>query len=230
MLRSVRQRGVGRVVVVVTSLVVCSSAVIVVGVMGAVVGFGDRAMPAAFVLGIAVPGLLAPPALTLTMRLAAGLDRTAELLWIASRTDALTGVANRRYFYETLERRQSDPDAVADLAVVDLDSFKELNDRHGHQMGDLALRRVADWLQELVAPDGLVARLGGDEFALLSYNHTDECRPTTQTFEQDGVGFSVTLGWHRCDSAECPDVNVRAADMALYSNKPSSRRAQPLLS
>ncbi|KQP96406.1 diguanylate cyclase [Methylobacterium sp. Leaf117] len=89
-----------------------------------------------------------------------------------ARHDALTGLANRRLFRETLEARiqgGSDAAGVPRIAVmlIDLDRFKPVNDLHGHAAGDAALCVVADRLRLLRPAQGFLARLGGDEFALL---------------------------------------------------------------
>ena len=86
-----------------------------------------------------------------------------------SRTDALTGLFNRRAFFEELERRYSRLNREgksASLIYVDLDNFKWVNDQHGHQTGDEALLVVRDLLTTHTRPIDLVARLGGDEFAI----------------------------------------------------------------
>ena len=93
----------------------------------------------------------------------AALDRLA-------RVDSLTGVANRRQFEERLAatvaqgRRQQQGIA---LLCVDIDHFKQINDRYGHPAGDAVLIAVADRLQSCVREEDLVARLGGDEFMVL---------------------------------------------------------------
>jgi diguanylate cyclase (GGDEF)-like protein/PAS domain S-box-containing protein len=86
-----------------------------------------------------------------------------------SATDSLTGLLNRRSFMEELEKRYSrrpDRRGGAALLFIDLDNFKPVNDRHGHQQGDLALTLAARILREQTRGRDLVARLGGDEFAL----------------------------------------------------------------
>ena len=87
-----------------------------------------------------------------------------------SRTDQLTGLRNRRAFDEMLERER----AVADrsgqpfsLIMLDLDRFKALNDTHGHQAGDDALKGIAGFLQHVRRMTDTVFRIGGDEFAII---------------------------------------------------------------
>jgi diguanylate cyclase (GGDEF)-like protein/PAS domain S-box-containing protein len=87
-----------------------------------------------------------------------------------SRTDALTGLFNRRAFFEEevprrIRRLEADGTKAA-LIYVDLDNFKMVNDVHGHQRGDDALLRLRDLLLEQTRPGDAIARLGGDEFAL----------------------------------------------------------------
>ncbi len=87
-----------------------------------------------------------------------------------SRTDPLTGLLNRRAFYEEaalvlpLCRRKGRP---VTLAYMDLDNFKVVNDTLGHQAGDDLLRRVAGLMRASTRPSDLCSRLGGDEFAVL---------------------------------------------------------------
>ena len=96
-------------------------------------------------------------------------DANARLVDLSYR-DALTGLANRRSLSEALE-----PDAIAAansalptaLIFIDVDHFKQYNDRFGHPAGDEALRVVADTLREQAPPNALVARYGGEEFACL---------------------------------------------------------------
>ena len=100
------------------------------------------------------------------------LDHEREL----ARTDALTGVLNRRSFFEAADmeikraRRHRHPFTVA---YLDIDDFKEINDRSGHSAGDAALRTVAETVARDIREVETVARLGGDEFALL-LPETDE--------------------------------------------------------
>jgi diguanylate cyclase (GGDEF)-like protein len=87
-----------------------------------------------------------------------------------ARTDDVTGVANRRAFYEAMDvelnraRRHNDP---LTLMVLDLDNFKTVNDRFGHLTGDRVLRTVAETIRSNLRTTDIVARLGGDEFGVL---------------------------------------------------------------
>jgi diguanylate cyclase (GGDEF)-like protein len=88
---------------------------------------------------------------------------------LQARTDELTGLTNRRGFYETLQSALKSTTSEYGLAVlmVDLDRFKEINDCLGHRVGDVVLSELGPRLTRAVSPDIAVARLGGDEFALL---------------------------------------------------------------
>jgi diguanylate cyclase (GGDEF)-like protein/PAS domain S-box-containing protein len=89
-------------------------------------------------------------------------------LSIAASTDSLTGLANRRTFEESIALfQQQGSDAKFAVAMLDLDHFKRVNDRHGHATGDEVLRQVAMACSHAVRGNDVVARLGGEEFALL---------------------------------------------------------------
>lgn len=102
-------------------------------------------------------------------------DRDRELHHLAFH-DSLTGLANRAMFYQSIERALAEHDDIGrPLAVlfVDLDGFKKVNDRLGHNAGDVVLRTVASRLLQCVRDSDTVARLGGDEFAILLERFAD---------------------------------------------------------
>jgi diguanylate cyclase (GGDEF)-like protein/PAS domain S-box-containing protein len=87
-----------------------------------------------------------------------------------ARTDALTGCANRRWFLELAAREVARARRYGEqvaLLMLDLDQFKAVNDRYGHPVGDLALKKVADVCREELREEDAVGRIGGEEFAIL---------------------------------------------------------------
>lgn len=96
--------------------------------------------------------------------------RESALLKDLAARDPLTGIANRRTFDEVLRRelaRQNRHGHRVSVVLVDLDGLKEINDRHGHGAGDMAIIGAASALEESLRGCDLVARLGGDEFGVL---------------------------------------------------------------
>jgi diguanylate cyclase (GGDEF)-like protein len=152
-------------------------------------------------------------------------------------TDALTGLPNRRYFDEfcaLLARRRRAEDAVGVL-MIDIDKFKGLNDRHGHQVGDEVLRAVAGAIVGAVREDDVPARYGGEEFAVLLRNPTRPVAVEVGERVRQAVGaldlrrwgvsaVSVSVGVAVADD---PDATIEAiieqADHALYDAKRRGR-------
>jgi diguanylate cyclase (GGDEF)-like protein len=97
------------------------------------------------------------------------LFRAKQVVEKLSRTDPLTGLANRRALIETAE---SSVALALILVIFDIDRFKRINDAHGHLAGDTVIQAVSAAMVEQLAPLGLLCRLGGEEFALLA-NHRD---------------------------------------------------------
>ena len=99
-------------------------------------------------------------------------DDRAYALERLARTDALTGVWNRRGFDEAarhlIARARQSGAACAAVAIADIDGFKGINDSHGHAVGDATLVRFAQVLRNAAEPGDLLARLGGEEFAILA--------------------------------------------------------------
>ena len=97
-------------------------------------------------------------------------DRAEAILRVQATHDSLTGLVNRACFEETLQRasaraaRDGHPFGVV---YIDLDDFKQVNDRHGHHVGDLLLQEVADRIGSVVRASDCAARFGGDEFVIL---------------------------------------------------------------
>src|SRR5258706_80222 len=88
----------------------------------------------------------------------------------SARTDALTGLANRRVFHETLEaeiRRSRRYRWPVTVLLLDLDYFKDVNDSHGHMLGDLVLERVGGIVRHAVRDADAACRCGGEEFGVV---------------------------------------------------------------
>ena len=162
----------------------------------------------------------------------------AEMKELA-RTDELTGLANRRELMRRLEeevgraRRYGSP---LSFAILDLDRFKAVNDRYGHQVGDRVLRRIGELLDERTRSPDMAGRYGGEEFGLVLPESTAEEavalgerileRVRDLAFEADGREFGLTasIGVAELGDAEEPtDRLIRAADEALYRAKEEGR-------
>jgi diguanylate cyclase (GGDEF)-like protein len=112
--------------------------------------------------------------------------------------DPLTGLANRAWFEERLEAEMSRADRGGhplSLAVVDLDSFRELNGAHGHAGGDLALQTIARCLRQSIRKSDLAARLGGDEFVIV-FPDTDADQGVLRldSLRQEVAGLRIQTG------------------------------------
>jgi len=152
-------------------------------------------------------------------------------------TDGLTGLPNRRYFDEfcaLLARRRRAEDAVGVL-MVDIDKFKDLNDRFGHQVGDEVLRAVAAAIVGAVREDDVPARYGGEEFAVLLRNPSRSMAIEVGERVRSAVGgldlarlgvsgVSVSVGVAVAgDAGMASDEVIKQADRALYDAKRAGR-------
>jgi diguanylate cyclase (GGDEF)-like protein len=222
-LEQVRRHGTARLTARITLLIVVISLSVALGVIAPLGGFEEtQYWLSAVLLSTIIPAFSAPPALVYTMRLVTQLDVASGLLHQASVTDALTGIRNRRGFFDTLPTAGGDDDV--DVAMVDLDLFKQLNDRHGHDFGDRALRTVATWLQASVGDTGIVGRLGGDEFAFVARAGTVDGLGARHRLELEGIEFEATIGRVRCVAGEDREMALLAADAELYRHKNARHR------
>jgi diguanylate cyclase len=148
------------------------------------------------------------------------------------RSDDLTGLANRRGLYRYLDEIGRYPMAGKRLALllIDIDTFKQINDRIGHLAGDSALRAVAEEVRRLAGPMDLPCRLGGDEFALvlqvadrgeLSNRALDMINAVRglRLPSMRGAQLSITVGGAMCQDPGGWSHWYSIADAALYESK-----------
>lgn len=164
-----------------------------------------------------------------TRRLRADLERARQ----AAEEDELTGLLNRRGFMARLEAAATaDPDRQRSVALCDIDNFKLINDRHGHDVGDRVLRYVARQLRENLDEAIVVARYGGEEFACLfdgmppaeaaaTLDRVRDALSKRALREQasgEAIGSITFSAGIACIDAEVGEA-LRAADAALYEAK-----------
>jgi diguanylate cyclase (GGDEF)-like protein/PAS domain S-box-containing protein/hemerythrin-like metal-binding protein len=168
-----------------------------------------------------------------------------ELLRI-SREDTLTGIANRRYFFEHASReiirgkRFNEPQT---LAMLDIDHFKNINDTYGHETGDIVLRRMAKECKKILREVDIFGRIGGEEFGILFLNTS---KKTSQTLAErlrshiekieiitssGKINFTVSIGMISFRGGnKSIDERLSIADQALYQAKESGRNRIKIIS
>lgn len=154
--------------------------------------------------------------------------------FVAATIDPLTGVANRRGF-ERMVERQSSENSYRAVMMVDLDHFKQVNDTHGHGVGDGVLVAVSQTLINCCKSFGEVARFGGEEFVVLV--RPGEREPVLQLAEllrsavastrlnapHDVLSFTASIGVALLGEEEDVNDAIRRADRALYRAKEEGR-------
>ena len=147
--------------------------------------------------------------------------------------DALTGLANRRTLSNELGRLTREHGRLA-VAFVDIDNFKSVNDRYGHDVGDKSLIAMARRLEAVVGSDGVIARYGGDEFVVLLPNAgiDDAQRVATAIVKSSAhpIAFGplrlfigVSVGIAVASTPIGPEDILRAADQAVYLAKAAGK-------
>jgi diguanylate cyclase (GGDEF)-like protein len=170
--------------------------------------------------------LLAFIRMTLVIRQANNLGEEKVL----ARTDELTGLPNRRRLIAELSAFS---DLEGALLLLDLDGFKPVNDRYGHEMGDRILRQVAQRFSRSLPSGAILARLGGDEFGVIAAGSDDATLELASAlkatlsypFIVDGrsISISVSIGHVRNDGKG--DL-LHRADLAMYEAKRASAEAR----
>jgi diguanylate cyclase len=155
-----------------------------------------------------------------------------------ARTDALTGLPNRRAFDDELARRFSEwrkSKRPLSVVLVDIDHFKKFNDQHGHLTGDAVLAQVAGTLREAMHESDLVVRLGGEEFAAILPNcgaldaaqAAERARKAIEHaplyYEKKRLCVTVSCGAAQAVNNEVVSSLIKRADEAMYASKNAGR-------
>ncbi|QOG12312.1 diguanylate cyclase [Arcobacter sp. FWKO B] len=161
--------------------------------------------------------------------------RTQELEILAN-TDPLTGISNRRSFFNKAEKllNQNSSEHIF-AAMLDIDKFKTLNDTFGHAFGDIVLKKLTSYIQDSLNTEDIFGRMGGEEFAILSIcNNQDEfmdkmegMRKGIETIdfyhENTKVNVTISFGVAHKEDDESIDSLLARADDALYEAKDTGR-------
>lgn len=159
-------------------------------------------------------------------------ERSERRLISLTETDSLTGIRNRHWMMDRLPRKV--PEGAAYI-VIDIDHFKQVNDRFGHPAGDYVLTAVAQAMGKQLGPEAILARMGGEEFGLfLPDSGKDEAQRTaeglrhhigSQVIQHEGTAIPVTLSAGVAVAPASMSITqlVARADEALYAAKRAGR-------
>ncbi|WP_235689233.1 GGDEF domain-containing protein, partial [Aeromonas veronii] len=147
-----------------------------------------------------------------------------------SETDQLTGLHNRRFFFEHCQPLRAG-DAPCGLIMLDIDHFKQINDHYGHQQGDRALQRFSSCIDALLRADDLFVRSGGEEFLILLprideaglHQMAEQIRAAVEALPADPVAITVSLGTTLVQPEEEINQALARADEWLYRAKRAGR-------
>lgn len=168
------------------------------------------------------------------VRRTAQLESAGEQLRILAYSDPLTGLANRAELGRHLDSQLAEVsrgEPASALFVLDLDSFKLINDTHGHHLGDLVLQEITTRLRRIVRDTDVAARLGGDEFALLVHLDSSDAPGFAarllaelnqpMVLESIVINPGVSIGYAQADASLDAEQWMQQADTAMYEAKRS---------
>lgn len=160
-----------------------------------------------------------------------------ESLKKAATSDYLTGLYNRRYFFdigETLFKNAKRDNMDISVAMMDIDNFKSINDQYGHQCGDLLLQHISAIIRNHFRSSDVVCRFGGEEFCILTTNmettrckkHFESLRAAVEseciTYEGENVFATISIGVMPT-IADSLEAMIQTADELLYQAKAEGR-------
>ncbi|MEA1071500.1 diguanylate cyclase [Sphingomonas sp. LY160] len=152
----------------------------------------------------------------------------------AAMTDPLTGLANRRAFKALVEERRAERTPLDALAIIDIDHFKRVNDRYGHDTGDEVLRALSRVARRMLRHGDVIARIGGEEFALLFPDSSiEQAMLVCDRLRAEVAGSSIRVGGTKLEVTISGGVAMidergldhayKVADAALYRAKEEGR-------
>ena len=155
-------------------------------------------------------------------------EEFADYLAEIALRDDLTGLYNRRFFDFILDKYKiEDKDIEKGLIFIDLDNFKPINDKYGHDIGDKVLKEVANIIQNYIREIDYPFRFGGDEFVILIFSNKEILKKVSdRIFEKvnsvniDGVKVECSIGYahYPTDNKDFNKI-IKVADQRMYENK-----------
>lgn len=184
------------------------------------------------------PWLIVPPCTILMARVSLKYWQRMKDFMRLALTDEMTGLSNRRAFLDTAQNLLNNVDLEIEglcLFIIDLDYFKRVNDKYGHEAGDAALIQAAHQIQAAAPRYATVARLGGEEFALIMpYHSLTEVSDIAENiraaialhpcrFEKALIGLTASIGVGIISEGDTIRMALSRADSALYAAKKDGR-------
>lgn len=186
-----------------------------------------------------IVGILAPIISYGFIYLTQQLNVTEQKMRVLATTDGLTGTLNRRYFFERgqneIERAQRYGHAMS-MLILDIDHFKQVNDRFGHQAGDFVLTQLAELADQSIRSTDLLGRYGGEEFIMIlpeaglgnARAVAERLRKKVEdhkfVFDQETIRITISIGVSSLDNPDMAfDDLISRADRSLYAAKDAGR-------
>ncbi|DAB28647.1 MAG: diguanylate cyclase response regulator [Sulfurimonas sp. RIFOXYD12_FULL_33_39] len=164
------------------------------------------------------------------------LKKTIEDLEFLASRDSMTGIYNRRKFFELVNELFKESGEELFLCMIDIDFFKKINDSFGHDAGDLVIKLITKTISDMLPQDSIFARIGGEEFVAVCKKPSkedtvelfDNIRKKISTLKIDynsnDIGFTISSGiTQKRGVTKTIDEMLKEADLALYEAKSSGR-------
>jgi len=153
-----------------------------------------------------------------------------ERLSYVSLHDMMTGLYNRAFFEEEMERMDKSRLRPISILIGDMDNLKKINDLHGHQAGDVALQHIANVFKRCFRPEDMIARIGGDEFSVLLPSVSTDLAIQIKQRVLDQVAFhnqsnsedmrlSISIGCGTANKGDLLADVFKLADERMYQEK-----------